>query len=435
MGSRTTFTALALGATLLAAPAQAVDVQEAVSPEGTTFWLVEEQTIPIVSIEVWFEGGGRLDPEDRPGLSRLTIGLIDEGSGDMDAVAYSKARDELAARFGFGVERDRVTVSATMLAEEATASAALLGTVLAEPRFDLDAVDRVRAQMLSSLASSETDPNSVASKHWYARAFPDHPYGRPLDGTKESVTAITREEIQAQYGTLMARSRATVAVVGAVTPVEAGALIDTILAGVPEGSSVAAPEPAGAPPAGVDVVSLPIPQSVAIWGQQGLRRDDPDFFPAFVMNHILGGGGFSSRLMTEVREKRGLAYGVYSYLSELDGAELYLGSVQTANDRIAESLDVVKTEWTRMATEGVTEEELDKAKKFLTGAFPLRFDSNSKIAGFLAFAQAEDFGRDYIDRRNGLIEAVTVEDIRRVAARLLDTDALSVVVVGEPAGL
>ncbi|MEM8595684.1 MAG: insulinase family protein, partial [Pseudomonadota bacterium] len=187
--------------------------------------------------------------------------------------------------------------------------------------------------------------------------------------------------------------------------------------------------------AGIQIVDLDIPQSVLIWGQEGLERSDPDFLIASVMNYILGGGGFSSRLMTEVREKRGLAYGVSSSLSPLDGAPLYVGSVQTANERIGESLEVIRQEWQRMAKEGVSEAELAAAQRYLTGAFALRFESNAKITGYLVAAQRYDLGLDYIDRRNGLMMAVTTEDIARLAARLLRPDALSIVVVGKPAGL
>ena len=190
-----------------------------------------------------------------------------------------------------------------------------------------------------------------------------------------------------------------------------------------------------APPPGLQVINLGVPQSAAIFGQAGLTRDDPDFIPAYVMNYVLGGGGFASRLMTEVREKRGLAYGVYSYLSIRAEAALYLGSVRTVNERMAETLEVIKAEWARMAAEGVTADELDRAKRYLTGAFPLSFDSNAKIANYLVFVQEENLGIDYIDRRNGLIEAVTLEDVKRVAARLLKPDELSIVVVGQPTGL
>ncbi len=428
------FQALGLVAALVM-PAQAVEVVEGTSPGGTTFWLVSEPAIPIVAVELSFKGGQRLDPAERPGLARMTAALLDEGAGEMDAVAFAEARDDLAARYGISVTRDSVEVSARMLAESATESAELLATALAEPRFDHEAVERVRGQLLSTIREQETRPQDVASKAFASRAFGDHPYARPIDGTLESVAAITRADLEAAYAELLTRANVIAAVVGAVDLAEAGALIDTILAGVPEGTALPDPEPAPTPPAGTEVIPLDIPQSVAVFAQTGIARDHPDFFPAYVMNYILGGGGFSSRLMTEVRERRGLAYGVYSYFSNRDAAALHLGGVQTANARMAESIEVIRGEWARMAEEGVTADELAKAKRYLTGSFPLRFDSNAKIARFLVAAQEQELGIDYIDRRNSLVEAVTLEDVNRVARERLTPDALSIVVVGQPAGL
>ncbi|MCL5779145.1 insulinase family protein [Limibaculum sp. FT325] len=426
--------ALAAMVWLAAMPAAAIEIEEVTSPGGTVFWLVEEQAIPLVAVEISFAGGARLDPADRPGLANMMAALLEEGAGDLDATAFAKARDELAARFGFGAGRDSVTVGARMLTEGLDRSAALLATALASPRFDAEAVERVRGQILSGLAADQTDPNAVASRLWFARAFEGHAYARDADGTIEGVSAITRDELVAAHGRLLSRKAATVAVVGAVDAARAGALVDAILGGLPEG---ARPEVAPAPetpPAGIAIEELDVPQSVAIFGQKGLPRDHPDYIPAYVMNHVIGGGGFSSRLMEEVREKRGLAYGVYSYLANYDGADLILGSVQTANERIAESLEVIRTEWRRVAEEGIPEDDLERAKRYLTGAFALRFDSNAKIARFLVGAQEENLGLDYINIRNDLIEAVTVEDIRRVS-KLLDPQGLSIVVVGKPAGL
>lgn len=424
---------LSLGA--LAQQAAAIDIQEVSSPGGTTFWLVEEPSIPIVSVEISFDGGARLDPEGLPGLATMTAALMDEGAGEMDAIAFAEARDAISARFGFGADRDSFTVSLQTLADQAPASARLLATALTAPRFDPDPIARTRSRMLSSIAEGKTSPSTVAALTWYARAFPDHPYGRPTDGTEEGVSAIKRDDLVAAHGRLLTRANAIVAIVGAIGPDEAASLVDTLLGGLPEGVANPAPAVPAPPPAGVEVVELAVPQSAAIWGQAGLTREDPDFIPAFVMNYILGGGGFSSRLTEEVREKRGLAYGVYSYLSVLDGAQLYMGGVQTANARMGESLEVIRAEWARMKGGGVTEEELAKARQYLTGAFALRFDSNAKIAAYLVFIQREDLGIDYFDRRNGLIEAVTLDDVARVADRLLDPDGLSFVVVGQPAGL
>ena len=419
----------------VALPARALEVAAVTSPGGVDFWLVTEPAIPIVAVEIEFEGGARLDPQDRPGLANMVAGLIDEGAGEMDAVAFARARDRLSARVSVSAGRDRVSVTARMLSETVDESAALLATALTEPRFDPEPVARVRGQILSSIAEAETDPGTRARRAWYARAFPDHPYGTPVDGTPEAVSAITDADLAAGHARLFTRAGATIGIVGAIGAEAAGRMVDTLIGGLPEGERrMPAPAP-DAPPAGTEVIALDVPQSAAIFGQAGLPREDPDFIPAYVMNHILGGGGFSARLMEEVREKRGLAYGVYSYLQDLDAAALHLGGVQTANDRMAESLEVIRAEWRRMREAGVTQEELDKARRYLTGSFALRFDSNAKIAGYLVFVQREKLGIDYFDRRNDLIRAVTVEDVGRVARRLLRPEALSVVVVGQPAGL
>lgn len=424
--------ALAFGLTV---PATALEIQQLTSPGGVDYWLVEEPSIPIVALEVTFEGGARLDPEDRLGVSTMVAALLGEGSGELDALAFAKARDELAARYSFSADRDTFSVSARMLTETLDPSVDLLASALSEPRFDEEPVGRVRNQMLSAIAEQSTDPNAIAGKTWFAQTFPDHPYGSPTGGTLDTVAAITAEDLEAARRRLLTRSNAIVGIVGDIGPERAGQMVDTLLDGLPEGDPLESKAVEHAPPPGLELIEFDKPQSVALFGHKGLPREDEDFIPAYVMNYILGGGGFVSRLMSEVREKRGLAYSVYSYLSPMDEAALYMGGVSTANDRMAESLDVIRAEWARMASGEVTEDDLERAKKYLTGAFPLRFDSNGKIAGYLVFLQREGLGADYIDKRNDLIEAVTLEDIKRVAGRVLKPEELSIVVVGQPAGL
>ncbi|MEL6478584.1 MAG: pitrilysin family protein [Pseudomonadota bacterium] len=420
---------------LAALPAKAVDIQEVTTPGGITYWLVEEPSIPIVSLEISFMGGARLNPEGKEGLANMLTALLDEGAGDLDSVAFANTRDDLSARFGFGSGRDAVTVSAQMLVETMEPAAALLASALTAPRFDAPAVERVRAQILSGLAEDETDPQAIAGKAWSAAAFPGHPYGRPESGTTDSVSSLTAEDLRTALPSLINRANATVAIVGAVSPAQASALIDTVLEGVAEGTGFDRPWRKVAPPPGVEIIDFDVPQSTAIFGHAGLKRTDPDFIPAFVMNYILGGGSFNSRLTDEVREKRGLAYSVYAYMSVRDEAGLYLGSVQTSNEGMAESIEVIRAEWAKMAETGLTQDDLDKAKKYLTGAFPLRFDSNAKIASYLVFMQEEDLGIDYLDERNALIEAVTLEAANAAASRVLDPDALSITIVGRPEGL
>ncbi|WP_343080683.1 pitrilysin family protein [Ostreiculturibacter nitratireducens] len=427
---------LAAFAFLIAAlPARAVDIKEVTSPGGIDAWLVEEHSIPFAALEIRFQGGTSLDAPGKRGAVNLMTALIEEGAGDMDAQAFAKARDALAASFEFDVWDDSMVVSAKFLTENRDEAVSLLKTALTEPRFDADAIERVRAQVLSIIQSDAKDPNHIAGETFSRLAYGEHPYGTDRNGTIESVTALTREDIVAAHRDVLARDRLFVSAVGDITAEELGALLDRLLGELPE---TGAPMPERADFAvspGVTVVDFDNPQSVVLFGHEGIKRDDPDFFAAYVMNHILGGGGFASRLMEEVREKRGLTYGISTFLVPMDLAEVYQGAFASSNDRVAEAIEVVRAEWQRMATEGVTEAELEAAKTYLTGSYPLRFDGNGPIANILVGMQMEGLPIDYVNTRNAQVEAVTLDDVKRVAARVMKPEALQFVVVGRPEGL
>lgn len=423
-------------AVLLVFPARAaVEIQEVTSPGGIEAWLVESHDIPFLALEIRFRGGASLDAPGKDGAINLMTGLLEEGSGDMDAREFARARDALAASFSFDTGLDAVRVSAKMLTENRDAALAILRQALVAPRFDADAVERVRGQVISNIRSDAKDPRAIASQTFDAMAFGDHPYAKPVNGTEDSVNALTRDDLIAAKNRVIARDRLYVAAVGDIDADALGDLLDTLFEGLPEDG---APMPGPAEydlKGGTTVVPYDTPQAVAIFGHYGIARDDPDFFPAFVMNEVLGAGGFGSRLMEEVREKRGLTYGVYSYLYTMDHADLVLGQVASANARIAEAIDVIRDEWTKMAEAGVSEEELGAVKTYLTGAYPLRFDGNGPIARILVGMQMEGLSPDYVNTRNDKVMAVTVEDIRRVAGELLQPEALHFVVVGRPEGL
>jgi zinc protease len=420
----------------LAGPGQAaVDIQEVTTPGGITAWLVEEDAVPFTALEIRFAGGGSLDREGKRGAINLMTATIEEGAGDLDAQAFSVARDELAAAFSFDVSRDGLSVSARFLTENRDEAIALLKLALTEPRFDQSAIDRVREQILSNIRSDMTDPNTIASQIAAELTFGDHPYGSSLDGTLESVATLTREDIVNAYRDVIVKDRVYVGAAGDISAEELAVLLDDLLGDLPTGGAPL-PEPAEPSVAGgVTVEQMNIPQSVAMFGHTGISRDDPDFFAAFVANEVFGGSGLQSRLSLEVREERGLTYGIGSYLVNWDYSDMILGQFASANDRVAEAIDVVRTEWAKIAEEGVTQEELDAAKTYLTGAYPLRFDSNASIARILVGMQQDGLPIDYLDTRNGKVEAVTVEDVQRVVKRLYRPDDLYFVVVGQPDGL
>lgn len=424
---------LALVATL---PARAeITIQEVETPGGLSAWLVEEPSIPFTALEIWFRGGTSLDRSGKRGAINLMTATLEEGAGDMDALAFTRAKESLATEFKYDVSDDTLSVSARFLTENRDQAVALLRESLINPRFDQDAIDRVRGQVISIIRSDEKDPNDMAGRAFESQAFGDHPYGTDSNGTVDSVTALTREDILTAHTDTMTRDRIYIGAVGDITADELAILLDDLLGDLPETGASMPQDIEPMLTGGVTVVPYDTPQSVALFGHSGVERTSEDFFAAYLLNTILGGGGFESRLMTEVREKRGLTYGVYSFIVDKDHTDLWMGQVQSANDRIAEAIEVIRAQWADIAENGVTEEELEAAKKYLTGAYPLRFDGNGPIANIITGMQIQGMPIDYSATRNDRVNAVTVEQVQDVAKRYLKPDDLRFVVVGQPQGL
>ena len=419
-----------------ASPAAAIEVQRVVSPGGIEAWLVEDHSNPIISLDMTFRGGAALDPVGKEGLANLVSGLIDEGAGDLDSQAFQGQLQDLSIGLSFSAGLDTFSGDLKTLTENRDTAFELLRLALNEARFDAEPVARIRSQILAGLARNSEDPGTIVRRTLNKVLFPEHAYGRPASGTTESVTGLTVEDLRRFTAERFARDVLVVGVVGDITAKELARLLDETFLGLPATAApvdLADTTPSGE--GGVIVVEKDVPQSVVVFGHEGIARADPDYYTAYVVNYILGGGGFSARLYKEIREKRGLAYSVYTYLSPLDHAALVMGGVATQNERVSQSLDLIRAEWRRMAEDGPSEEELRDAKIYLTGSFPLRFSSSGRISGMLIGMQLNHLGIDYLDRRNALIEAVTLDDARRVATRLYDADKLTVIVVGRPEGV
>ena len=392
--------------------------------------------MPLMAMRFVFDGGSAQDPAGKEGLANFLSGMLDEGAGDLTSTAFQERLEELAVRISFDDARDSFYGNFETLTANRDQATELLRLALTKPRFDQDAVERVRNQLLANLAYAAKSPDKVAAKAWSARAFEGHPYGRATEGTSETLQKISRQDLEDYRKRVFARDTLRVVAVGDIDAATLGPLLDKVFGGLAAKAkldAVTTKTPAAKDK--LEVIEMDVPQSVAQFGLPGMARKDPDFMAAFVLNQILGGGGFASRLTEEVREKRGLAYSVYSYLQPYKHAPIFGGGVATKNEEIAQSLDVIRAELKRMADDGPTQDELDNAKKYLTGSFALRFDSNSKIANQLLWMLQEDMGIDYVDKRNALVDAVTLEDTKRVAKRLLKTDDLIITVVGKPKGL
>ncbi len=428
---------LAFGAVAaLAAPAaQAMKIERVISPGGIEAWLVRDSAVPLIAVDFAFVGGSEQDPAGKAGLANLAAGLLDEGAGPLDAKTFRDRLERKAIEIGFRAGRDYLRGTMRTLKENRDEAFDYLRLALNAPRFDADAVERIRTQVLAQLRRNTTNPNDIAGRTWWLAAFPNHPYGQPPSGTLESVATITTDDLKAYARNVLAREFVKIGIVGDIDAETAGALLDRTFGTLPAKAELR--PVSNVAPQGMGrriVVDLDVPQAVVNFGGLGVTRADPDFIAAYILNHILGGGSFSSRLYREVREKRGLAYGVSGTLAWYRHAAVMLGGTATRADATRESLEVIQAEFQRMASEGPTEEELAKTKAYLKGSYVLGLDTSSKIAAQLVQIQIDDLGIDYIDRRPALIDAVTLEDTKRVAKRLLDAGLL-VTVVGRPQGV
>jgi zinc protease len=415
-------------------PAAAMQIQPVAGTSGVEAWLVEDHSVPVVTIRFAFPGGAALDPAGKGGTASMVASLLDEGAGPYDHAEFHRRLDDLAGQLRFSVAQDGFEGSLRSLTQNLSDAADLLRLALAEPRFAPDAVERIRAETLAGLARQAKNPRSLSGRLWMYDAFEAHPYGSGIDGTEASVAAITRDDLARFAAERFHRAGLTIGIVGDIDKTEAAALLDRVFGGLPLGTDDSRIAEAKPLDDGALVVSrAAVPQSVVTFGQTGPKRDDPAWYAAYVLNDILGGSGFRGRLMKEIREKRGLAYGVTTQLVPYRHAGLIVGSVATENGRVGESIALVREEWQRMREEGPTAAELEDAKTYLTGSFPLGLDSTQHIAAVLVQMQQDKLGIDYLDRRAGLIGGVTLDEARAVAKKMFDPAALSFAVVGDPA--
>jgi zinc protease len=428
-----TFAALALFAGVPAAAA--MNIEKITSPSGIAAWLVREQTVPLVTLSYVFRGGSNQDEAEKSGTANLTADMLDEGAGDLDSNTFHERLENHAIELSFRAGRDNFHGSLRALNEHREEAFDLLRLALTAPRFEAEALERVRGQEISSLRRDTTNPNTIASQQWWATAFPGHPYGRESKGTLTTLPRITADDMRDYVRRAFARDELTIAIVGDVDAKAAGELIDRAFGMLPAKGDL---KPvAKASPAGLGrriVINLDVPQAVVTFGGQGIARNDPDFMAAYIVNHVLAGGSFTSRLYKEVREKRGLAYGVSDSLLWLNGTAVVIGGTATRADKTGEALAIIEAETKRMAAEGPTAEEMAAAKSFLKGSYALGLDTSAKIAAQLTQIQLDKLGIDYIQRRGAMIDAVTLGDAKRVAKRLFGGGML-VTVAGRPKGL
>jgi len=428
--------ALVVAVSGLPTAAGAVDIKIVTTSSGIKAWLVQDKSAPAISLAFSFAGGTASDPAGELGVTSLMATLLTDGAGPLTSQAFRQRQEDAAASVGFSASLDRLGGSLRVLSANREEGFELLRLALTEPRFDADMIEQRRAQIVASINQSNQRPGSVAARTLMETEFAGHPYANDPDGTPDDLRKLSQQILKQRAGSLLIRNGLIVAAVGDIEEADLARLLDRAFGSLLAGTPPPLP-PEWKPPtkARTIVVERPVPQSTALLALPGIARDDPDWYAALIMNHILGGSGQQSRLFSEVREKRGLAYGASSSLRVYKRAALLVMSTASANERIAEALRVVKTELTRLRVDGPTEQEVADAKTYLAGALALSLDSSGAIAGLLHSMQVDNLAPDHLAKRAAQIAAVKIDDVRRLARRLLRDDALTTVVVGKPVGV
>lgn len=402
---------------------------------GFTAWLAEDHSVPVVSVSWSWPGGAARDAAGAEGTAAMAAALLTEGAGDLRAVAFQDALRDAAIGLTFSAGRDRMEGGFRCLTDALPEAARLARLAMSAPRFDADAVERVRARAIAGARQQLETPRGQAGRAFWAAAFPGHPAGRPATGTAESLATVTVEGMQALLAAQMRRDGVLVAASGAIGPEALGALMRDLFGTLPAGAPEVPPPLPAFTAFGRKVVPVASPQSQVILGQPGIGPKDPDWEPAQVVLRILGGGGFSSRLMEAVRVQRGLTYGIGTGLDSLFGGGVITCSFATENARVAEALAVTREVWTDLAGQGPTAGEVEEAVAYLTGSLPLQFTDSRRIAGTLLAMRRNDRPLDWLDGRNERLRAITQAGATRIAGRLLQPQALAVTIAGQPTGI
>lgn len=426
------FTLLGFGLMLVAVPAQAAVIQTIDLGKTAQVWFAEDHTVPMVAFEISLPAGSAYDPAGKAGLAAFAAAMFDEGAGNLDSKAFHEALANKAINISAQAEPDYLVISVSALKENVPEALHLLQMALTHPRFDAEALARVKTASIQDLQQSQVEPSVVAGREFMRAFFNGHAYGHPSGGDIASVSSITAADLRGFARSHWVKSGLKVSVAGDITALQLTKLLGNAFHPV-SGASVAPPSNVGRlGQPWVHVIPIPVPQATIMFGLPGIMRHDPDFLPGLVANYIVGGGGFASRLTDEVRVKRGLTYGVSTSLDTMNKASVMVGSVATRANAIKQTLQVVKDTLASFAHDGPTQAELDDAKTYLTGSFPLAFASNSGTAAQLGAFQRQNLDIGYVSRRNAMIQAVSLADVQRVAKRLFDPARLTVVIAGGP---
>ena len=414
-----------------------LNIQTVKTRGGLTAWLVEDHSLPIIAIEFGFKNAGAAqDPADLQGLARIMSNTLDEGAGDLDARAFQSALNDHSITLAYGTSRDDFTGTLKTLRRHKDKAFDLLRLSLTQPRFDEEAVTRMVDANQSRIRASLAKPEWIAARLMNAMAFDGHPYAQNSGGTLSSLDRITPDQLRAYHAKALARDNLVIAVTGAITVGELSGVLDSIFGNLPAKSNLKTITKSELQNQGQTwLYESDIPQTVIEIMQPGIARTDPDYQTAQIMNFILGSSGFGSRLTQIIREENGLTYGIYTGLANMDHFNGLSLSTSTQNATVQDMMTLIREQWQQLASQPVTAQELENAKNYLIGSVPLSLTSTDRVSGLMLSLQLDGLPVDYLDRREAAMRAVTIEDISALAARLLNDKAMSIIMVGKPAGI
>lgn len=412
-----------------------LNIQQVTSPGGITAWLVEDQTVPVIALSFTFrDAGAKTDPAGKQGRAQLASNTMDEGAGEYDSAAFQKALQDLSISLSFNADRDNFGGALKTLTLHQDKAFDLLRLAVTSPRFDAEPLERMRAANISRIKGNMTNPKWMAARLQNDRIFEGHPYARNSGGTLTDLRAITVQDLK-DFHKSLGKNRLLVTVAGDITAAQLAPLLDSVFGTLPEVAAPADDKTALKNAGTTYVFKQDIPQTIVEMAQPGIGRDDPDYHTAQIMNFILGGSGFGSRLTDEIREKRGLTYGIFSFFREYEGAKVFHVSTSTENKNVPEMIKIITAEWQKMKEAPVSEKELQDAKAYLIGSLPLSLTSTDAIAELMLSLRLDNLPTDYLDTREARIRDITTKDIQDTAQRLLRPDQFTTILVGTPEGI
>ncbi len=410
----------------------AIQFESLETKNGIKFWLIEDKALPLVSISFSFKGGSILDPVGKSGVTNLMTSLLDEGTQNFTASEYRLFKRENGIKISFSTSKERIEGTFQVVKPRLQEGFYLLHESINKAKFPINEIKKVKSQVEASIKIDNSNISTIASNKFNKFFFKDKLIGRNTKGSLETLGNISRDDIQSIYRSSFIKNRLVIGISGDIEPNLAKKYVDYVFGDLPSKKFINPISMLEDLNKGMEIIEMKTPQTTVVFGQKGLGRKDKEYFAARVINYVLGGGGFQSRLYKEIREANGLVYSIYSYLLPYEYAGVIVGGFQTRNQNVGKTIEKVKTEWNRIKTEGITKIELQNAKTYYKGSFSRNFTSTLSIASLLMIVQYYDLGEDYFDKRDLIIDNLKLNELNNLAKNLFDSETLFFMIVGEP---